>query len=267
MQLPDIQRYFAAYALRGEGSMQVSTLVKDNGLSAEQRLSVYRNNTQLGLTEALRDGYPVIDKLIGTACFNQLARDYIRQHPPTVGCLLSFGESFAAFIADYQILKTLPYLVDVARLEWFWQETFHEAEAKALRMNDLAQVAPEQYPDLSLQLLPSTRLLASSYPVLPIWQSNQEHYEGDGLIDLNQGNSCYVLIFRPALEVLIFPLSAGEFQFFSCLQQGQTLIGAAVEAAKKDSGFNLTDVLQRWFSCGLFTGIFIIHKNFEEIAS
>jgi hypothetical protein len=266
MQLPDIQRYFAAYALHGEGLMQISTIVKDNGLSAEQRLSVYRNNTQLGLTEALREGYPVVDKLIGSACFNQIARDYIRQHPPTLGCLLYFGKAFAGFIAGYPSLAPLPYLADVARLEWFWQEAFHEAEAKALRLNDLAQVAPEQYPDLSLQLHPSARLLVSSYPVLAIWQSNQDGYQGDGIIDLNLGNCC-VLIFRPALEVLIFTLSAGEFQLFSCLQQGQTLTGAAVEAANKDSGFNLTDILQRWFSCGLFTGVFITNMNFEEIAS
>ena len=47
--------------------------IKDNQLTPQQCLSIYRNNTQLGLTEALRDGYPVLNKLVGTEFFNHLA--------------------------------------------------------------------------------------------------------------------------------------------------------------------------------------------------
>lgn len=263
MLLADIQHNFTAYALRGDGLDDLSALVKDNGLSAEQRLSVYRNNTQLGLTETLRDGYPVVNKLIGNDCFNQLARDYIRQNSPTAGCLLTFGKQLAEFIAGYPALATLPYLADVARLEWYWHESFHEEDAKALSIQDLAKIKPDQYPNLCLQLQPSARLLASSYPALAIWQSNQDGYEGDRLINLTQGG-CRILIFRPALEVLMYPLIEAEYLFLLALMQALPLNQAITAALDADSTFDILAVLHRWFARRLFTCYSITTNSYQE---
>jgi hypothetical protein len=253
MLLTDFQHPFTAYVLRGEDLGMLSAYVKDNGISAAQLLSVYRNNTQLGLTEALREGYPVVNKLIGNDCFNQFARDFIRQHSPTAGCLLAFGKQLPEFIAGYPTLATLPYLADVARLEWYWHEAFHEADAKALSIQDLTKIDSAQYPDLSLQLQLSARLLASAYPVLDIWLSNQDGYAGNGLIELNQGGN-RILINRPDLDVLMYRLAESEYQFLLALQQALPLAEAATNALNVDNTFDILAVLQRWFARGLFTG-------------
>lgn len=255
--LHETQRRFTNYVLRDLGQEQAVAGIKGNGLEVGQRLAIYRNNTQLGLTEALRDGYPVVNKLVGTEFFNHLARSFIRRYPPKAGCLLPFGGQFAEFIADFQPAEGLPYLPDTARLEWFWHEAFHEADAPALDIATLAQIDLGCYGELGFTLHPTARFLASDYPILRIWQANQEGYQGDGRINLDEGG-CQLLVFRPGLEVEITPLIEAEYLFLTLLDMRLTLTQAVGQAITIDSNFDVLPVLQHWIANGLFTHFFTV---------
>jgi hypothetical protein len=250
--LPETQSRFTDFILRDLGQAQAVDGIKANGLSAEQRLGVYRNNTQLGLTEALRDGYPVVNKLVGTEFFNQLARGFILHYPPRAGCLLFFGSEFADFIGGYQPAAGLPYLPDVARLEWYWHEAFHEADAATVDLTALAGISPDCYSVLGFTLHPTARLITSNYPVTAIWQTNQEGYEGDVTTNLAEGG-CQLLIYRPELEVEMVALTKAEYQFLRLSDAGLTLTQAVGEVILNDDAFNLLSVLQHWLAKGLFT--------------
>lgn len=256
--LPEVQKPFTDFVLRGESQNRILPFIKPNGLTPEQRLNVYRNNTQLGLTEALRDGFPVVNKLVGAEFFNHLARSYIRQHPPKEGCLLFFGGQFADFIADFKAAQGLPYLPDVAKLEWLWHEAFHEADAAALDIAMFSKVDPDAFGKLGFALHPSVRFLASNFPVLRIWQANQEDYEGDGHISLDEGG-CQSLIYRPKLEVEIVALNEGEYLFLTLLEKEVTLSQALEQVTINNPSFDILAVLQRWFANGLFTEFYIKH--------
>jgi hypothetical protein len=256
--LHETQRRFTNYALRDLGQDLAAEGIKSNGLTGIQRLTIYRNNTQLGLTEALRDGYPVVNQLVGTEFFNHLARSYIRRHPPKAGCLLSFGGQFADFIAAFEPAAGLPYLSDTAKLEWYWHEAFHEADATSLAISTLAKVDLADYSKLGFTLHPSARFLASDYPLLKIWQTNQDDYEGDGRIKLDE-NGCHLLIYRPEWDVVIIPLPEAEYQFLNLLAMELTLIQAVEQVMAKEPHFDVQAVLQRWFSNGLMTDIY--HKH------
>jgi len=254
--LLETQRRFTNYVLRDLGQVSAVEGIKGNGLDAKQRLAIYRNNSQLGLTEALRDGYPVVNKLVDTDFFNHLARNFIQRYPPKAGCLLSFGANFADFIADFQPAAGLPYLPDTARLEWFWHEAFHEADAAALDIARLALIDPISYGNLGFSLHPSARFLVSGFPVLKIWQTNQEGYEGYGRINLDEGG-CQLLIYRPELEVIIAPLNEAEHLFLNLLDMKLTLTQAVEQVITKDSIFDVQQSLQRWIANGLFIDFFI----------
>lgn len=253
--LLETQRAFSHYVLRELGQAIAAKGVIGNGLEATQRLAIYRNNTQLGLIEALRDGYPVVNKLVGIEFFNCLARNYLRRHPPKPGCLLFFGGDFADFIAEFQAAEGLPYLPDVARLEWSWHKAFHEADASALDGAVLARVDPDTYDKLGFTLHPSTRFLTSNFPVLKIWQTNQENYVGDDRISLDEGG-CHLLVYRPELEVNILSLSPSEYLFLSLLDLKLTLSQAIEQVLMKEPHFDVQAILQRGLLSGIFTDIF-----------
>lgn len=257
--LHETQRRFADYALHNKGLDLAVEGIKANKLTAKQRLGVYRNNTQLGLTEALRDGYPVVNKLVGTDFFNHLALSFIQRYPPKAGCLLSYGGNFAEFIVQFQPAAGLPYLPDTARLEWYWHEAFHEADANALELTALATVDPDAYGKLGFVLHPSARFLASDYPVLRIWQTNQDDYKGEWLINLDEGG-CWLLLNRPALEVEMIPLNEAEYLFLTLLEMKLTLKQAVEQVLLKEPNFAVQAVLQHWLAKGLLTDFYIKHS-------
>jgi hypothetical protein len=254
--LTELQHCFTDYVLRDLGQDLVAEGIKSSMLSAEQRLAIYRNNTQLGLTEALRDGYPVVNKLVGNDFFDHLARSYISQHPPKAGCLLYFGGNLANFIAGFQPAAGLPYLPDVARLEWLWHEAFHESDAAPLDITKLATIDPSAYGKLGFNLHPSARFLASEFPILKIWQVNQEDYKGNEHINLDEGG-CQLVVYRPQLEVEIIRLNEAVYLFLTALDRKQTLTEAVDKAVSKDPDFDVQTRLQRWISNGLVTDFLI----------
>ncbi|MHA1597226.1 MAG: HvfC/BufC family peptide modification chaperone, partial [Alphaproteobacteria bacterium] len=165
------------------------------GLTTAEKISIHRNNTYLTLTESLAAVFPVIRKLVGEEFFDATAYEFIRQRPPRRGSLLFYGDDFGDFLDRFSPAASLPYLGDVARLEWAWHEAFHGADATGLDGADLQKIAPERLDRLRLGLHPSARLLISPWPVAAIWQANQHETGEPESIDLSTGG-CDLLVIR-----------------------------------------------------------------------
>src|SRR5437868_3298584 len=88
-----------------------------NGLRAERRFAVYRNNVAVGLIQALASRFPAAKKIVGEEFFAGMARAYIGLHPPQSPVLLRYGDDFANFVQAFEPASGLPYLPDVIRLE------------------------------------------------------------------------------------------------------------------------------------------------------
>lgn len=254
-RLLETQRDFSRYVL--QNSDQIPDGIKANGLTPEQRLSIYRNNTRLGLTEVLGEVYPVVNKLVGDAFFIRLAQAYINLHPLQSACLLGFGGQFAEVIAGFKDAQDLAYLPDTARLEWYWHETYHEADDSPLDVSALAQLDAASFEQLGFKVHPTTRFIVSDYPIGRIWANNQSDSQQEALIDLNEGG-CRLLLYRPELEVEIVSLTEANYQCLTALASGLTLIQAVEPIIKAHPDFDIQSLLQHWLLMGLLTDFFII---------
>ncbi|MGR9045734.1 MAG: HvfC/BufC N-terminal domain-containing protein [Gammaproteobacteria bacterium] len=253
-RLLDVQRHFSDFVWRGQKSDWSG--IAPNGIDPEQRLAIYRNNTLLGLTEALRGVYPVIDRLVGEAFFNRLARDFISRHRPKTGCLLSYGVQFPAFLEGFRGVADLPYLADTARLEWCCHEVFHEADAAGLDVAALARVPASAYGELHFSLHPTVRLMESAYPVLRIWQVNQTGVDDD-IIELNEGG-CRLLVFRSGLDVEVMSLDTNEYRFLSGMRSDLTISEIVAEIVAGNPDFDVTAMLQLCLSKPLLTDFSLV---------
>ncbi|MGY6275640.1 HvfC/BufC N-terminal domain-containing protein [Methylomonas sp. MgM2] len=262
-RLHDIQREFCRSLLSGQAA--VSCGIRRNGVEPEQRLAIYRNNTEAGLAEALRNVYPVLDKLVGDAFFRALARDFIRAKPPRSPVLSAYGGDLPEFLASYPGLGALPYLPDVARLEWAWHEAYHAADGKSLDPAALARLDSAAYDSLGFELHPSARLLASDFPIARIWQANQKPGDHD-TIRLDEGG-CRLLVFRPDRQIRMWPLDGADYRFLEALARRQTLVAATAQALAYQSDFDLQSALLRWLAAGLLTGFFIDAQMRQPSAS
>lgn len=249
--LPELQRAFARAVYSDDPA--VTHHVRDGRFPAARLLQVYRNNVFESLTGALKAVYPVVERLVGTGFFAYAADGYIRARPPASGNLHDFGERFVDYLADFAPAQHLPYLSDMARLEWAWHRAFHAADSGTLALERLAAVAPADYGALRFRLHPSAQLLASDYPVLRIWQVNQPNYEGDPAVDLAEGG-VRLLVARPALDVEIESLSAGDDALLRAVAAGRAFEAAAAAALAAQPDYELTAALRRYVARGVITG-------------
>lgn len=187
------------------------------------RFEVYRASFEANLRGALSDTYPVVNRLVGEAFFNQVARAYLRAHPSRSGDLHDYGAHFALFLAAQHSTAHLPYLPDVARLEWLAHEAFHAADVEPLTLSALAELPPERYG--SICLLPCVRLMRSDFPVHRIWQVNQPTWQGDGHVDLGTGGGLFA-VSREALDIVLYPLGMGAYSLAEALCLGTDLATA-----------------------------------------
>jgi len=251
--LHELQRAFRDAMLHG-ACERVAPLVA--GRDAEARLDVYRANFRSNLCAALRDVYPVVERLVGERFFEAAARRYIPDHPSASGDIHDYGADFADFLRAFAPAASLPYLADVARLEWGWHQVFHAADDAPLDPALLARVAGEAQATLRFALRPARRLLASPWPVHRIWRANQAGLAEVPAVDLDEG-AARLLVRRETqgYAIEIVALDAGEFAFLDALAQGMTLTGAYERAIAVERGFDLAAVLGRHLRGGTFAGV------------
>lgn len=221
-----------------------ATLVRDNGLAGARRLQVYRNNMFTSLTDALAAVYPVIARLVGEGFFAAAAQEYIRVHPSRSGNVHDFGSAFPDFLASFRGAAALPYLADVARLEWAYHQVFHATEQPPLDPRRIAEVSENAQPSLCLVLQPALRLLASPYPILRIWQVNQAGYADAAEVSLDEGG-IHLLVRQRQLEIEFWTLGAGEFALLSRLADDDTLGDAVAAALAVEPELDVGEVLAR----------------------
>lgn len=142
-----------------------------------ERLDIYTNNLRLGLCESLKNVFPVIEQLVGEDFFEQVSLQYLKTHRLHEGNRNQFGHRFSHFLKALPVLQDMPYIAEVADIEWAYFQASIADNATALSFEQLQQAIanPEQYPDYTIKLHPSTRWIYQIYNSVEIWQ---QHLQG-----------------------------------------------------------------------------------------
>ena len=236
--LQQLQRLFMDAVFKGANDPAVDQLgpllSKNQRLTTEEQITIYRNSVIGCMIHALRQTYPVCNKLVGEQFFDVMATQFIHKHPSLSPDIGNYGESFADFIADFKPAKALVYLTDIARLEWAWERAFRAVDHPGLDLQSLGQCDAEKQNSLHFQLSPGSHLIASDYPIAKIWQLNQDDYQGDETIDLDRGGD-KLLIWRQGFDMRIDLLNDDEWQFLSAIQQDRAFIDICEIFAEDDA--------------------------------
>lgn len=144
-------------------------------LSSQRAFAVYRNTSARGAVEALRATFATVDMLIGDEMFTQVALDYRSEHPPADPILSNYGADFADFLGAQPWSSELPYVADVARLDWLWLASLLAADQTV----SLATGKGDGRRRIGLH--PATRFIWLATPAMTIWQA---HRDPDGIGEL-----------------------------------------------------------------------------------
>ena len=243
--LLEYQRQFMA-ALFARGDASIAAAIAGNGLEPAARLRIYRHMVEATYADALRTTYPATLALVGAAFFEQCAQRFGATHPARSGNLQDYGDGFAAFLEGLPQTRGLPYLGDVARLEWLRQEAALAADAPALPAGAIAAIV--QQPAAALALHPSVRLLPSRHAVLTVFRYAMEPDDA-GLRLPATGEQ--VLLWRDGDGIAMTALDAASFACIAALARGCSLAVAANDARALDPEFELGACMRSFGAHGL----------------
>jgi len=216
-------------------------------------LSIYRANGHALAERCLASVYPVVQALVGEETHRALARHLWHAHPPSGGDAGVWGEPLAALIDTLDGLAELPYLSDVARVEW----ALHRAERAANATVDGASFARLTSHDpnaLVWRLSPGAALMPSAWPVVSLIEAHR----GGGLSLAAAGERVAArqpetaLVHRRGWRAAVRPAPPAEV---ALLTTGIPL-GRALDAAlAADPHFDFNPWLHGAVHDGLITGI------------
>jgi len=209
----------------------------------ERRVAIYRANMVAAADKALSSAYPVIRQLVGEEFFHGLAREYQRGTPSTSGDLTGFGASFDRFLADFEHVRSLPYLPDLARLEWAAHLAYGAADAADWDATTLVAVEPERQADIRFQWTPGLAVIASRYPIVRIWTLHQPGYVGEFSVAWDLRDTA--LVARDGFAVTVAQCGAGDAAFITASLAGAPLGKAAAAALEQQTDFDLGALLGR----------------------
>jgi len=254
--LAELQRALRAALLEGDTRAAAASIIADR-LAPEARLAIYRHHVRTSLTAVLGDTFPVVRRLVGEAFFGYAADHFIRRDPPAAPCLFEYGAGFAEFLAGFPPCRALPYLPDVARLEWALNAAYHaedeaapDGPALAAR---LAALPADTRGRVVFAFRRSVRYLGSRYPVDLIWRANQGPEGSEALVDLDSGPA-HLEIRRADDEAVFRPLPPAEWTLRAALAAGQSLEDAAGAALGADGRLDLSSAIAALLSDDILTG-------------
>jgi hypothetical protein len=216
-------------------------------LPAEKSLDIYRNNVFGSQTDALRGVYPVIERLVGEKFFETTAHHYIRQYPSHSGDLHDYGQEFAIMLDELPTVQSLPFLKDMARLEWVCHRAFYAADHPPLNIEQLQTIPQEKYPRLKFELNPAIQFIESEYPVHLIWEVNQPDFEGEPRVNLDEGG-IRLMAQRKNYRVSLQPLDLADWEFLLALKSHQNFDQACEVALQSNPDFNIQEKFQHYVS-------------------
>ncbi|SMN01128.1 Conserved domain protein [uncultured Candidatus Thioglobus sp.] len=153
----------------------------NDNFSGGDLIKIYHNQYFFSLKQALGNSYSCVKRLVGENFFNSLTSDFVKTHPSKTGNIINYGNEFADFIADDTRCQTVPYLADMAKFERLYERCYFSLNAEFF--------------------------MASSYPLVKIWQLNED----SKTLDLSSGGD-YLRIYKQGAEVIVERITEQQYE-------------------------------------------------------
>lgn len=248
----------------------LSTTLDTESSQAHRGWMAYRANGHALAERTLGAAYPVVAALLGADSFALLARDFWHRHPPTQGDLACWGGELSTWLAGSESLADVPYLADVARVEWAMHRAATWPDA-TVDTASFARLSTEDPAGLSLALAPRTTLIESDFPVVALITSHTngepELSEVGGM--LRAGVKQSALIWRHGVRPRLAPCPPAVQVLLRSLIQGRDLVSALNEtsAIEPSSASEVDFDFSEWLTGAVTDGLVIGVRTAAPLSS
>jgi len=256
LSLSELQSQFKQYLMFQNGQID-EHIYSTEELSNNFRLAIYANAYCMRLVETLQKDFPAILYLLGDDAFTQAAVAYIKEHPSQHPSLRFFGQYFSEFLHQDTNYRAMPYLSELAQLEWLLVEAFNAKDVSLIQESDVANVPPEAWSTLVLDFQASVHCFQYRWNIIPIWKAEQDEQIPPQPEELDSEEIC--LVWRQNYMTRYRTLEPDEALVLGSMLEGAdfsdmcaslSTIVAADEVALKAAG-----LLKFWVNAGLISDL------------
>jgi hypothetical protein len=226
-------------------------------LSSADRLEIYNRQYWFRVMGAVAEDYPGLLAVLGEEKFDQLVLAYLKGNPSTSFTLRNLGSKLPHWLEGHPEFAPRRHdlLVDVAKLEWAYIESFDRASLSPLSELDISGLTAES--QLSLQ--PHLQLLDLRYPadelILAVHRearpteaasnaASEHKYKKLKRLPTMRRSVIRLAIHRFENDVYYRRIDREAFLLLSAIQQGASL-GVAIEAAFSDSRLSAAEQAEK----------------------
>lgn len=256
MRLSEFQALFQARVLAGESEGDDALLAalrpSPRGAARETLLKVYQNGYRVRLADFLAEDHPGLRALLGDDAFDDLVEDYIAARPARDPNARWFTTGLPEFMRESERWRDNAPAVSMAVFERAMVDAFDAADAEPLKIEALAQYAPEDWPRLAFTLHPSLTVLELAAGVLAAYGGETEDNAEP------QAGAEYAAVWRLEQEPAYRALETDEYVALNEARAGRAFGDICQMAAFQQSGEmsaqRLAEFLSNWFADGMVIG-------------
>ena len=225
-------------------------------LHRESRLDIYAEAYFSRLVDSLAKDFEAVHASLDEDSFRRLAADYLEVYPSKTRNIGEVGRNFPRFLKTSAFASGVPYLSDLAELEWAVIEAFYARNVSGFDPASLASLSPEAWSTVKLVLHPSVHLLRLSWPVDAIWRAR---HEADVPTELSPDDT-NLLVYRQGFVLEVEKIDRLQWKLLELISDKLPL-GVALELVhsgieeSESSETELASLFQTWFSHWVARGI------------
>ncbi len=220
MKLDQLQNDFIAAIFNEDRETVLNYVQGDDKLDASERLGIYRGSVHGILTQSLGDTLPVCKALLGEEFFDKMCDRFIDQYPPSTPFFSHYGNDVPLFLREFEPVKTLPFIPDVAVFEWSRHSLWSQTPSEPFDFSQIATLNEEQQAKIVFQLSRSLHLFKSDYRIDHIWFAHQANSDIK-LEDIDINSEINLLMWKSDNSIKIANLETDDsFDKGSSLENG-----------------------------------------------
>ena len=223
--------------------------------AGERRLSVYAEGYFVRIREALAELYEAVHHVLGDRSFTELARAYAVKYPSHDYNLSFSGRHLSDFLTQTPLAQQLPFLPELAYLEWQVSQAFHAFDLPSLDERNIAALPLEEWKRAQIVFQPSVAVVQSAWPIFDIWKSRTMPREKVDIDLVNRPQQ--VVVYRSDVQVRCELIDEREYFFLKELLAGRRFGDVCEEMTQtaEEGSIPMTGWFSRWIGNGLILRI------------
>lgn len=255
MKLNETQNLFRKNILNAQNDPTLIQEFKPAGkLSMKQAFQIYHRIYEARLTEVLLGHFPAVRWVLGKDLFNNICRKYVDTQASVEYNLHNYGNTFPEFLKEDHGSKVIPFIYDLARLEWAMKELQDKPSPYPLSGKHFEELLHSE--DFKVQFIDAMEVFESPYAVYDIWdQRTSSAYQFE---DINWNHPESLLLYKSQKKISINRIDVIEAEILNELREGNSLSSALADFSSLLSPDKIAQFFQLLSKSGIVEDVIIL---------